>query len=198
METIPRSKNSFGFPDHVSMPEGLDIRRVDLSNMNMRKAFEHAMKHQKMQEKSGMRAVTSSLVTKNGSTIMGVAGELTNIIDGFDDKLADDNTWHAEHGRCDRMQSNGNVDYDKCPGCRHDRHSERSAIRKAQRDEIDLTDSEIYLYGQWWVCEPCAQAAYDAGVRTIYLLTNARELFDRAQDGQADRLKAFQEKYSTQ
>lgn len=188
--TLPR--NPYGFPPHVAIPEGLAIAQVGIEHPHMKMALDHAMKHQNAQAASGMRGVASTLVLADGTVIMGIAGELTNEISGHDDPLIDDMTWHARHGRCDRMQLDGNVDYDKCPGCRHDRHSERSAVRKGLRDGKDLTGSEIFLYGQWWVCEPCAHAAFDAGVRTIWLLPDARDLFDRAREGQAERLAAFQ------
>ncbi len=190
MSTPPR--NSLGWPAHVAVPEGLSIRTTDMSHPMMQKAFAHAMKHQELQSASGMRAVTSTLAAKNGTIVMGVAGELCDTVT---DTSKDDITYHAETGRCDRMQSDGNVDYDKCPGCRHDHHSEQCAVFKALRDGVDLTDSEIYLYGQWWVCEPCSGKSVGAGVRTIYLLTNSRELFDRTQDGQAERLAAFQNEW---
>ncbi len=190
MSTPPR--NSLGWPAHVAVPEGLSIRTADMSHPMMQKAFAHAMKHQKLQSASGMRAVTSALVAQDGTVVMGVAGELCDTVT---DSSKDDITYHAETGRCDRMQSDGNVDYDKCPGCRHNRHSEQCAVLKALRDGVDLIDSEIYLYGQWWVCEPCSGKSVDAGVKTIYLLPNARELFDRTQDGQVERLAAFQKEW---
>jgi deoxycytidylate deaminase len=190
MNTLPR--NNLGWPTHVAVPEGLTIAVVDMNHPHMHRAFLHAMQHQQLQEKSGMRAVTSTLVARDGTVIMGVAGELCDTVH---DNSKDDVTFHAETGRCDRMQSDGNVDYNKCPGCQHDRHSEQSAILKARRDGIDLTGSEIFLYGQWWVCEPCSAKAVAAGVTKIYLLPNARELFDRTQAGQTERLTEFQAKH---
>jgi deoxycytidylate deaminase len=178
------------------VPTNIELGEATIEHPDMRMAFEHAMKHQRAQAASGMRAVTSVLVARSGERILGVAGELTNHVDGHEDELVDDLTWHAKYGRCDRVQLDGNVDYDKCPGCRHDRHSERSVVRKALRDGVDLTDAEIYLYGQWWICESCANAAHAAGVRKIYLLPKAYELFDRSREGQAERLAAFQKENS--
>lgn len=173
------------------VPTNIVLAEATIEQPDMRMAFEHAMKHEHRQAASGMRAVTSVLVTRDGTRLLGVAGELTNHIPDHDDELVDDLTWHAKYGRCDRTQVDGNVDYDRCPGCRHDRHSERSVVRKALRDGVDLTGSEIYLYGQWWICESCADAAHEAGVRKIYLLPKAYELFDRSRAGQAGRLAAF-------
>ncbi|MFM2414470.1 MAG: hypothetical protein RI911_163 [Candidatus Parcubacteria bacterium] len=191
MNAAPR--NSLGWPDHVAIPPELTIKTADMSHPMMRRSFLHAIKHGKLQEKSGMRAVTSTIVAKDGAIVMGVAGELCDTVP---DKSKDDITYHAETGACDRVQSNGNVDYNKCPGCRHDRHSEPSAIHKAKRDGIDLAGAELYLYGQWWVCEPCSSKCVAAGIQTIYLLPNAKELFDRSTPGQAERLKSFQEEWS--
>lgn len=186
-------RNTLGWPAHVAVPEGLAIKFVSMNHPMMRRAFEHAMRHQVLQAASGMRAVTSTLVCADEQIVMGVAGELCDTVT---DTSKDDITYHAETGKCDRMQSDGNVDYDKCPGCKHSRHSERSAIFKALRDNVKVTNGEIFLYGQWWVCEPCANACVQAGVTTIHLLPDARELFDRSQPSQAERLAAFQEQWS--
>ncbi len=183
------------WPSHNNLPNGLAFSCVTIENPYMKKAFQHAMKHQALQAQSQMRAVTSVLVTADGAQVYGVAGELCDTVT---DKSKDDITYHAEAGTCDRMQSDGNVDYDKCPGCKHSRHSERSAIFKALRDGVALNASKIYLYGQWWVCEPCARACADAGVQTIFLLDGARSLFDRSIDGQAERLRVFQDTWLAQ
>jgi deoxycytidylate deaminase len=190
MTSEPR--NSLGWPAHVAVPDGLSIKTAEMTHPMMQQAFLHAMKHQALQVASGMRAVTSTLVAKNGTITMGVAGELCDTVP---DASMDDITYHAQTGKCDRVQSDGNVDYNKCPGCRHDRHSEQCAVHKALRDGVNLTDSEIYLYGQWWVCEPCSGKAVHAGVKTIYLLPNARDLFDRSAPGQAERLRVFQDEW---
>ena len=190
MDTPPR--NTLGWPSHVAVPESLTIKTAEMTHPMMRRAFLHAMKHQELQAASGMRAVTSTLVAQDGTITMGVAGELCDTVS---DSSMDDITYHAQTGKCDRVQSDGNVDYNKCPGCRHDRHSEQCAIHKAVRDGVHLAGSEIYLYGQWWVCEPCSGKAVSVGVQTIYLLPNAKELFDRGTLGQAERLKAFQQEW---
>ena len=190
MDTPPR--NTLGWPAHVAVPENLAIKTAPMTHPMMERAFLHAMKHQVLQAASGMRAVTSTLVAQDGTITMGVAGELCDTVN---DKSMDDITYHAQTGKCDRVQSDGNVDYNKCPGCRHDRHSEQCAIHKALRDGVHLAGSEIYLYGQWWVCEPCSGKAVSVGVQTIYLLPNAKELFDRGAPGQAERLKAFQDEW---
>jgi hypothetical protein len=36
----------------------------------------------------------------------------------------------------------------------------------------------------------------EAGVKTIYLLPNAKELFDRGTPGQTERLRLFQDEWS--
>lgn len=191
MTSEPR--NTLGWPAHVRVPDRLRIKAAEMTHPMMQRAFIHAMKHQALQAASGMRAVTSTLVAKNGTITLGVAGELCDTVT---DASMDDITYHAQTGTCDRMQSDGNVDYNKCPGCKHDRHSEQCAILKAVRDGVDLADSEIYLYGQWWVCEPCSGKAVEAGVKTIYLLPNAKELFDRGTPGQTERLRLFQDEWS--
>lgn len=183
------SKNILGWPEHVTVPDGLEIRFTDMENPFMQKAFLHMVKHAELQKALGIRPVTSVIRTKDGALIYGVVGELED---------ENDVTWHEKEGRCARYQAGSataNSDYDSCPGCRHDRHSERAAVRKALRDGVDLTDSELYMYGQWWACEPCMNAVRDAGIPVLYVLKDSRPLFDRAVEGQKENRKAFEDSW---
>lgn len=64
-----------------------------------------------------------------------------------------------------------------CPGCASPRnHSEALAVRDARR-ENDPHDTDLYLYGHWWCCKPCWQVMIGAGVRNVYLMEGATELF---------------------
>jgi tRNA(Arg) A34 adenosine deaminase TadA len=187
MNTQPN--NTLGWPEHVTVPAGLEIKFVDMENPFMQKAFLHMVAHAEKQKTLGIRPVTSVIKANDGALIYGVVGELED---------EDDVTWHEKEGRCARYQAGSataNSDYDSCPGCRHDRHSERAATRKALRDKADIVGAELYMYGQWWACEPCMTAVRDAGIATLYVLADSRPLFDRAVEGQKENRKNFEEKW---
>ena len=66
-----------------------------------------------------------------------------------------------------------------CPGCARDyNHSESVAakrlIKLGKRD-----DADIYLYGHWWCCKRCWDRMIEAGIRDVYLVDGADELFKR-------------------
>jgi hypothetical protein len=146
MNTQPN--NTLGWPEHVTVPAGLEIKFVDMENPFMQKAFLHMVAHAEKQKTLGIRPVTSVIKANDGALIYGVVGELED---------EDDVTWHEKEGRCARYQAGSataNSDYDSCPGCRHDRHSERAATRKALRDKADIVGAELYMYGQWWHASP--------------------------------------------
>ncbi len=165
-------KNDIGFPEHVSIPESMQIERVSMDNRNMQEAFKlaqaNAFEHM---------TVTASVVVKDGKVIgKGING------DG----------WHQREGRCERAGKDGvGKDYEDCPGCESKNHSERVAIRFAQETNDDLSAAELYMYGHWWLCEPCMQAASEAGIKTMFLLEDAKPLFDRNNPEQPQNKKAF-------
>ncbi|MBI4133149.1 hypothetical protein HY478_00895 [Candidatus Uhrbacteria bacterium] len=65
-----------------------------------------------------------------------------------------------------------------CPGCaRPQNHSEPLALKNARSHGHDTKDADLYLYGHWWCCEPCWRAITEAGVRNVYLVEGATELF---------------------
>ena len=65
-----------------------------------------------------------------------------------------------------------------CPGCaafRH--HAESRAVKNAKRNVKDVTGSDLYLYGHWWCCKPCWDKMVGAGIKDVYLVDGATELF---------------------
>jgi deoxycytidylate deaminase len=70
--------------------------------------------------------------------------------------------------------------YFLCPGCAtHKQHGESSAIRDALKKGNDTQGANLYLYGHWWCCQPCWDAMIKAGIKNVYLVENAHELFAR-------------------
>jgi len=53
-------------------------------------------------------------------------------------------------------------------------------VLKAAHDVgADPAGADLYMYGHWWACEPCWKVLIDAGVRDVYLVENAHEVFAR-------------------
>lgn len=70
--------------------------------------------------------------------------------------------------------------YWMCPGCaKHKHHAEASSVRNAQRRVGDITGSDLYLYGHYWCCKPCWDAMIAAGIRNVFVVENAFNLFGR-------------------
>lgn len=168
--------NTLGWPEHVTVPDGLTIKFVGMDNPYMQRALLQAVENRF----EGM-TVTSSVVVL-GSEIVGrgING------DGF----------HQREKKCLRAGGAVGQDYESCPGCHPDNHSERTALRQAQKNGADLRNAELYMYGHWWSCEPCMTAVRNAGITTLYVLADSRPLFDRAVDGQKQNRAIFEELWS--
>ena len=94
---------------------------------------------------------------------------------------------HAELGGCERVRlgSAPGEDYDKCPGCQGQNHSEARSIQRAREagHEAELRGSTFIFAGHFWCCEPCTQAMEDAGVARVVLMEGAAALFDKSREG---------------
>jgi deoxycytidylate deaminase len=67
-----------------------------------------------------------------------------------------------------------------CPGCASFRHhGEVRAIRDAINKNNSIKNSDLYLYGHWWCCKPCWNSIIKAGIKDVYLVDNASELFKK-------------------
>ncbi len=68
--------------------------------------------------------------------------------------------------------------YELCPDFCHSRnHSESAAIRDARTKGMDTTGADVYMAGHWWACEPCWSTMIEAGVRDLYVIKDADELY---------------------
>lgn len=67
-----------------------------------------------------------------------------------------------------------------CPGCAsHRMHAEPRAIKDAQKKGGNVTGADLYHWGHWWCCKPCWDAMIAAGIRDVYLVDNAEQLFKK-------------------
>lgn len=98
-------------------------------------------------------------------------------------KAAVGNDYHLNHG-CKRQKLGipSGEKYELCPGCDYSSHAEPKAIEIAKENDINLKDSDVYLFGQWWCCRPCSEKMMSVGIRNIYLLENSEKYFNRDLD----------------
>ena len=69
--------------------------------------------------------------------------------------------------------------YDLCGLHDSPGHAEAMLIQEATKDGIDVSGSDVYLYGHWWCCKSCWNVMINVGVRDVYLLENPHVEFDR-------------------
>jgi deoxycytidylate deaminase len=71
--------------------------------------------------------------------------------------------------------------YELCEGCHPKNHSEPKAIANAltKVTPADLFNAQLYLWGHWWLCEPCWNAIKKAGIKKIYLQKNSHKHFNK-------------------
>ncbi|MBU0614216.1 hypothetical protein KJ766_02960, partial [Patescibacteria group bacterium] len=44
---------------------------------------------------------------------------------------------------------------------------------------IDPSGADLYMYGHWWCCKPCWDAMIEAGIRDVYVCSDAHKRFTR-------------------
>lgn len=115
----------------------------------------------------------------------------------WDDQIiargANGSIWHEQHG-CERKRRNTptGTGYDLCAGCHPQNHAEQKAIanvfkalpnseviklRLVENRELLPMNSDLYLWGHWWCCHSCWERMIAVGVRSVYLVEGAAELF---------------------
>jgi deoxycytidylate deaminase len=57
--------------------------------------------------------------------------------------------------------------FELCPGCSTEFHAEANLFR--YNKNVDFKDSDIYMFGHFWCCEPCWNKILSAGVSKVYL-----------------------------
>jgi len=137
---------------------GRKIKYVPISNKWMQKA-------KKASEKSGCaKQPTGAVIVKEGKII----GKGTNA--GKKVKV------------CPRVEQGYKTGggYHLCKKiCKQIGHSEVTSILDANKKGNDTIDADLYLYGHWWCCKNCWDNMIKAGIKNVYLLNNAEELFKK-------------------
>lgn len=94
---------------------------------------------------------------------------------------ANGSNYHDKFG-CERVRQNipTGQGYELCEGCHPKNHSEPRAIAEALKQSEDLSKAELYLWGHWWLCEPCWNAIKSAGIKRVYLQANSEIYFNKS------------------
>lgn len=149
--------------DYPYIPAGEKIFYVDVDNRFMKSAREFALKN------------SLDKVMPTGSVIV------------LNDKIvgsgANGSNYHDEHG-CERVKQNipTGQGYELCEGCHPKNHSEPKAVREAVANYSvsELSKAELYLWGHWWLCEPCWNAIKSIGIRKVYLQQGSQIHFNKS------------------
>jgi deoxycytidylate deaminase len=93
---------------------------------------------------------------------------------------ANGSDYHEKHG-CERVRLGipTGQRYELCEGCSPKNHGEPRAITDALSRLDSVQDADLYLWGHWWCCEPCWNTMQASGIRTVYLLQDSEELFNK-------------------
>jgi len=153
-------------PDTINypfIPAGEKILYVDVDNKFMEAARQFALKN----------SLDKTMPT--GSTIV-LNGKIVG-------QGANGSNYHDKHG-CERVRRNipTGQNYELCEGCHPKNHSEPKAVKTALRkvSKNELTNAELYLWGHWWLCEPCWKAIKSVGIHRVYLQTGSQIHFNKA------------------
>ncbi len=146
--------------DFPYLPAGRTIEFVPIENEFM-KAAKYAAEELSLDEKHP----TGAVVVKNGKVI---------------GHGANGSEWH-ENNQCERKlrKSKTGEDYHLCEGCHPKNHAEPSAIRNAEERGENCEGADLYLWGHWWCCADCWKAMIEAGIRDVYLVEGAKEMFGK-------------------
>lgn len=146
-------------PTYPYLPEGRTLLFVPLSNTWIQAAKEVA------DTETGCSWWPTGAVIVRDGTIVG--------------KSANKGTFTFP---CPRVENNSKSgeDYHFCKEvCEIEEysHAEYGAVLDAKRKGNQTSGSDIYLFGHWWCCEPCWNKMIEAGIKNVYLVENAHEIF---------------------
>ena len=148
--------------DYPYMPEGHHLQYASVDNPFMQEAA-HAR-----EECAGDPLYPVGIVLVKEGKVVARAGN------GF-------NRGPGEIHVCPRvvLDCPSGTGYDLCTLHDSPGHSERMLLAEAQKEGIDVTGADVYMYGHWWACEPCWTALLEAGIRDLYVTDDAHERFSR-------------------
>nr|AIA16662.1 Cytidine and deoxycytidylate deaminase zinc-binding region [uncultured bacterium] len=146
------------------LPEGREIKYASEDNQFLTAAKGYAFAN------SLDKAMPTASVLVKDHKIIGIA--------------ANGSSYHDTH-ECERIKRGipTGEGYELCEGCHPRNHSERRAVEDAQAKQNDTQNSDLYLWGHWWCCQPCWEAMILAGVKNVYVMENSDTLFNKKNPG---------------
>lgn len=147
------------------LPPGIHFKYIDIQNPFMQAAMKVA-KDQAFLTNFEPKTPVGIVFVKDGKILV---------------SSANGSNYHQEHG-CERKKLGipSGQRYDLCPGCDYASHAEPKAIQFALENKLDLNGADLYLFGEWWICEPCWTAiSQKFQIGDIYLLQNSEKYFNR-------------------
>ncbi len=142
------------------LPEGRTILYVPENNPYMLAAKEVAMN-----ESTDRKTSTGVVVVNNEGNIVASAANKSALKNKF--LLNTHKNWCVR--RICKIPSGQK--YWMCPGCAAPKnHAESHTMRKAKKAGVDLTGSDVYLWGHWWACKDCWDSMIKAGIKNVYLM----------------------------
>lgn len=140
--------------------EPKNIQFVTMANVFMKEAKEQARLHS-----LDKTMPTGAVVVKDG-VVLG--------------RGANGSDYHETHV-CERVRLKvpTGQGYELCEGCHPKNHAEPRSIEDARSRGLDPHGADLYLWGHWWCCRWCYDSMVKARIRTVYLLKNSQELFDK-------------------
>ena len=150
-------EKQIGYP---YLPEGKQILYVNINNRFMVMTKDYARKHSLDKIMPG-----AAIIVRSG-TVLGIG--------------ANGSDYHEKYS-CKRVElgCKSGEGYELCEGCHPKNHSESTAINNALERENDTNGADLYLWGHWWLCEPCWNAVIEAGIKKVYLLDESEQLFNK-------------------
>lgn len=153
------------------LPEGRQIFVVPVSDSFMQLAMQI-----RNTESTDLSHSTGAVVVKDGVVIGKAANQA-----GFKHPFLVEK--HRK-GWCVRkvLKVKSGTKYWLCPGCAtHQDHAESGAVRNAiaVSGAEKTRGADLYLYGHYWCCKPCWDNMIRGGIRDVYVVDNAYDLFGR-------------------
>lgn len=149
-----------GQVNYPYIPEGREIRYVGLTNHYMLFARWWSRRY------SLDSLMPTGAVLVRGGKILGAG--------------ANGNSYHSKN-KCRRvlLGSKTGEGYELCEGCHPRNHSELRAIAYARKKGLDVSGSDLYLWGHWWCCHACWSGIVQSGIEGVFLLEKSEVLFNK-------------------
>jgi deoxycytidylate deaminase len=148
------------------LPKGREIKYVSADNPFMMAAIKV-----RTEQSTDLAIGTGAVVVKDGLIIGGGANQA-----GLKSKKLLD--LHKKYCVRRLLRVPSGKMYWLCPGCAKPKdHAEARAVKDALEKNADIDGADLYLYGHWWCCKPCWDKMTAAGIRDVFLVEGASEIF---------------------